>query len=46
MKIGMKEYMGVADRMALLVLGLHVRSNVIAREAPETRMYIFALYGG
>ena len=26
-------YMGVADRMALLVLGLRVRSNVIAREA-------------
>ena len=46
MKIGMKEYMGVADRMALLVLGLRVHSNVIAREAPETRMYIFTLYGG
>ena len=32
MTIGMKEYMGVADRMALLVLGLRVRSNVIARK--------------
>ena len=35
MKIGMKEYLGVADRMALLVLGLRVRSNVIAREARQ-----------
>ena len=33
MKIGMKEYLGVADRMALLVLELRVRSNVIAHEA-------------
>ena len=46
MKIGMKEYLGVADRMALLVWGLRARSKVIAREAPETRMYLFALYGG
>ncbi len=35
MKIGMKEYMGVADKMVLLVLGLRVRSNVIARQKPE-----------
>ena len=38
MKIGMKEYMGVADRMALLVLGLLVRSNVIAREARQNAL--------
>ena len=38
MKIGMKEYLGVADRMALLVLGLRVRSNVIAREACQNAL--------
>ena len=38
MKIGMKEYMGVTNKMALLVLGLRARSNVIvceARQKPE-----------
>ena len=31
----MKEYVGVADRMALSVLGLRVRSNVIARKVRQ-----------
>ena len=35
MKIGMKEYLGVADRMALLVWGLRARSKVIEREARQ-----------
>ena len=35
MKIGMKEYLGVADRMALLVWGLRACSKVIAREARQ-----------
>ena len=40
MKIGMKEDMGVADKMALSVLGLHARSTRnYARSAPE-RIYL------
>ena len=36
MKIGMKGDMGVADEMALLVLGSHLRSaRNCARSAPE-----------
>ena len=36
MKIGMKEDMGVADEMALLVLGLRKHSTLnCARSAPE-----------
>ena len=36
MKIGMKGDMGVADKMALLVLGLRARSvRNCARSAPE-----------
>ena len=38
MKIGMNGDMGVANQMALLVLGLRVRSNVIAREAPQNAL--------
>ena len=40
MKIGMKEDMGVADEMALLVLGSRMRSwRNYARTAPE-RTYL------
>ena len=44
MKIGIKEYMGVAERMALLVLGLRVRSNVIAHEARKKPEYTYLHY--
>ena len=37
MKIGMKRDMGVADKMTLLVLGLHAKRG---------RRKLFAVYGG
>ena len=43
MKIGMKEYLGVADRMALLVLGLRVRSNVIARKSARNQNILICI---
>ena len=40
MKIGMKEDMGIANKMALLVLGSRARSaRICARSAPE-RTYL------